>query len=73
MLQSAPPRPHAGPNIHVVLERALCLAESDAGRMVKLIRDYDPSLPELRGDAGRMMQAVWNLVRNAIEAGAGSR
>jgi two-component system nitrogen regulation sensor histidine kinase GlnL len=48
----------------------LRLAESDAGWAVKLIRDYDPSLPELPGDADRLTQAVWNLVRNAIEAGA---
>jgi len=35
------------------------------------VRDYDPSLPEFDGDADRLVQAVWNLVRNAIEAGAG--
>ncbi|MGI8560419.1 MAG: two-component system sensor histidine kinase NtrB [Luteimonas sp.] len=71
MLEPAPPQPHAAVNVHAVLERVLRLAESDAGWAVKLIRDYDPSLPELHGDADRMMQAVWNLVRNAIEAGAG--
>lgn len=70
MLQPAPPQPHAALNIHAVLERVLRLAESDAGWTVKLIRDYDPSLPELHGDADRLVQAVWNLVRNAIEAGA---
>jgi two-component system nitrogen regulation sensor histidine kinase GlnL len=37
---------------------------------VRLVRDYDPSLPEFDGDADRLTQAVWNLVRNAIEAGA---
>lgn len=71
MLEPTPPQPHAAVNIHAVLERVLRLAESDAGWAVKLVRDYDPSLPELHGDADRMMQAVWNLVRNAIEAGAG--
>lgn len=50
----------------------LRLAENDAGWAVKLVRDYDPSLPELPGDADRLTQAVWNLVRNAIEAGAAS-
>jgi two-component system nitrogen regulation sensor histidine kinase GlnL len=53
-----------------VLERVLRLAEVDAGWAVRLVRDYDPSLPELPGDADRLTQAVWNLVRNAIEAGA---
>ena len=70
MLQPTPPQPHTALNIHAVLERVLRLAESDAGWTVKLVRDYDPSLPELRGDADRLVQAVWNLVRNAIEAGA---
>ncbi|MFC3551897.1 nitrogen regulation protein NR(II) [Lysobacter cavernae] len=70
LLTPAPPRPHAALNIHAVLERVLRLAESDAGWAVRLVRDYDPSLPELAGDGDRLMQAVWNLVRNAIEAGA---
>jgi two-component system nitrogen regulation sensor histidine kinase GlnL len=72
LLSPAPPRPHAPLNIHAVLERVLRLAESDAGWAVKLLRDYDPSLPEFSGDADRLTQALWNLVRNAIEAGAGS-
>ena len=71
MLDPAPPRPHAPLNIHAVAERVLRLAETDAGWAVKLVRDYDPSLPELDGDSDRLVQAVWNLVRNALEAGAG--
>lgn len=70
LLSPQPARVHEPLNIHGVLERVLRLAESDAGWAVKLIRDYDPSLPELPGDADRLTQAVWNLVRNAIEAGA---
>ena len=65
-----PARAHEPLNIHAVLERVLRLAESDAGWAVRLLRDYDPSLPELVGDADRLTQSVWNLVRNAIEAGA---
>src|SRR5690606_27626850 len=70
MLDPAPPRPHAPLNIHAVLERVLRLAETDAGWAVKLTRDYDPSLPEIEGDPDRLVRAVWNLLRNAIEAGA---
>jgi two-component system nitrogen regulation sensor histidine kinase GlnL len=70
LLSPAPPREHAPLNIHAVLERVLRLAESDAGWAVRLVRDYDPSLPEPLGDDDRLTQAVWNLVRNAIEAGA---
>ncbi|MFT3897578.1 MAG: ATP-binding protein [Thermomonas sp.] len=72
LLSPAPARPFESLNIHVVLERVLRLAENDAGWAVKLLRDYDPSLPELDGDADRLTQATWNLVRNAIEAGAAS-
>ena len=70
LLAPAPPRPHAPLNIHAVLERVLRLAEQEAGWAVKLVRDYDPSLPDLDGDADRLAQAAWNLVRNAIQAGA---
>jgi two-component system nitrogen regulation sensor histidine kinase GlnL len=70
LLSPAPAAPHAPLNVHGVLERVLRLAESDAGWAVRLVRDYDPSLPDVDGDADRLTQAAWNLVRNAIEAGA---
>ena len=72
LLSPTPAKPFEAINIHAVLERVLRLAENDAGWAVKLLRDYDPSLPELDGDADRLTQATWNLVRNAIEAGAAS-
>lgn len=58
---------HAPLNIHKVLERvrSLLLAEQPD---VNIERDYDPSLPELHGDEGRMIQAVLNVARNAVEA-----
>lgn len=71
LMSPAPATPHAPLNLHAALDRVLRLAESDAGWAVRLIRDYDPSLPEVVGDGDRLTQAVWNLVRNAIEAGAG--
>lgn len=72
LLSPAPPRAFEQVNIHAVLERVLRLSESDAGWAVRLQRDYDPSLPEFPGDADRLTQALWNLVRNALEAGATS-
>ncbi len=72
LLNPTPPRALAAMNVHAVLERVVRLAESDAGWAVRLLRDYDPSLPELLGDADALTQSVWNLVRNAIEAGAGN-
>jgi two-component system, NtrC family, nitrogen regulation sensor histidine kinase GlnL len=70
LLNPAPPREFAATNIHAVLERVLQLADSDAGWAVRIVRDYDPSLPELDGDADRLTQALWNLVRNALQSGA---
>lgn len=72
LLSPSPQRPHTALNIHVVLERVLRLAETEGGWSVRLQRDYDPSIPEFPGDADRMTQAVWNLVRNAIQADAAS-
>jgi two-component system nitrogen regulation sensor histidine kinase GlnL len=59
----------AGLNIHAVLERldALLAAEPAPPR---LRHDYDPSIPDIQGDADRLLQLLLNLARNAIEAGA---
>ena len=64
------PRPFTAVNVHEVLERVRVLAESDAGWAAVVQRDYDPSLPELAGDTDRLVQAIWNLVRNALESGS---
>jgi len=55
-------------NLHTVLEhvRLLVLAETPAG--LSIDRDYDPSLPEFDGDFERLIQAVLNIVRNAVQA-----
>lgn len=60
--------PHFGAvNIHEVLERvrSLILAETPG---VMLRRDYDVSLPEIRGDAEQLIQATLNIARNAVQA-----
>jgi two-component system nitrogen regulation sensor histidine kinase GlnL len=70
LLNPAPPRALEPLNIHAVLERVRQLADVEAGWAIKLVRDYDPSLPAIAGDADRLVQALWNLVRNALESGA---
>jgi two-component system nitrogen regulation sensor histidine kinase GlnL len=54
-------------NIHEVLEhvRQLCEAE---GAPVSFQRDYDPSIPEIVADREQMIQAVLNIVRNAMQS-----
>lgn len=58
-------------NIHEVLERvrSLILAEFPDG--IRIIRDYDTSLPEIPGDREQLIQAVLNIARNAAQALAG--
>ena len=55
-------------NIHEVLEQVTRLVEAEHTGAIKIVRDYDPSLPEITGDRGRLIQAFLNLVRNAVRA-----
>lgn len=63
-------RPHVvgDVNIHEVCERvrALILAEFPKG--LKVVRDYDISIPEFRGDREQLIQAVLNIAHNASQA-----
>ncbi|GLQ50061.1 nitrogen regulation protein NR(II) [Dyella flava] len=62
--------PHLGPvNLHRLLERLSELIEAEPSPP-RLRHDYDPSLPDVHGDADRLLQVMLNLARNAIEAGA---
>ena len=62
-------RPHVvtDVNIHEVCERvrSLILAEFPSGLTVA--RDYDPSIPEFRGDREQLIQAVLNIAHNATQ------
>lgn len=55
-------------NIHDVLEHVARIVSADFGARVSWQRDYDPSLPLLRLDRDQMIQAVLNIVRNAVFA-----
>jgi two-component system, NtrC family, nitrogen regulation sensor histidine kinase GlnL len=70
LLTPTAPRELVPTNVHAVLERVRLLAEAEAGWAIQLLRDYDPSLPEPAADADRLAQALWNLVRNALQSGA---
>jgi len=53
-------------NIHQVLDRVRSLVQAESGGQVKLALDYDPSIPEFLGDADQLIQAILNIVRNAV-------
>jgi two-component system nitrogen regulation sensor histidine kinase GlnL len=55
-------------NIHHVLERVRSLVLAESGDRIEIVRDYDPSIPQLIGDSDQLIQAVLNIVRNATRA-----
>lgn len=54
-------------NFHQVCERVYRLVSVEFPS-VKVVRDYDASLPDVRGDFSRLTQAMLNLARNAAQA-----
>jgi len=55
-------------NVHEVIERVRQLLDVETHGQIEFVRDYDPSLPDLRGDKEQLIQAVLNVGRNAVEA-----
>lgn len=58
-------------NVHDVLDRARRSALLGFGAHMKIIEDYDPSLPLAYGDPDQLLQVVLNLLKNASEASEG--
>ena len=55
-------------NVHEVLERVCSLVNLESQGSISLVRDYDPSIPDVLIDREHMIQAVLNIVRNAMQA-----
>lgn len=56
-------------NIHEVLEKALSIMDIPLRNgTISLQRSYDPSLPKVIGDGGKLLQVFLNIIKNAIEA-----
>ena len=56
-------------NLHRVTEHVCALVEAEAAPRIAIARDYDPSIPTLPGSFHQLVQAVLNVVRNAVQAG----
>jgi two-component system nitrogen regulation sensor histidine kinase GlnL len=60
---------HKNPlNIHEVLERVRQVVAAETNNTIVLRTDYDPSIPELSADKNQLIQALLNIVRNAVQA-----
>lgn len=62
------PIPRKPVNIHAVLGHVKKLAESGFARDLKILEEYDPSLPAVLGDNDQLIQVFLNLIKNAAEA-----
>jgi nitrogen-specific signal transduction histidine kinase len=55
-------------NIHMVLDHVKRLAQSGFARHIRIVEDYDPSLPPVFASRDQLVQVFLNLVKNAAEA-----
>ncbi|MBI1261758.1 MAG: PAS domain-containing protein [Rhizobiales bacterium] len=62
------PIPRVPVNIHLVLGHVKQLALTGFAKRIKILEEYDPSLPAVLGDKDQLIQVFLNLVKNAAEA-----
>jgi two-component system nitrogen regulation sensor histidine kinase GlnL len=55
-------------NVHEVCERVRSLVLAEFPKGLRVVRDYDISIPEFRGDREQLIQAVLNVAHNACQA-----
>ncbi len=55
-------------NIHELLEYVVRIVEAEDHKALTFRRDYDPGLPLIDLDRDQMVQAILNLLRNAVTA-----
>ena len=55
-------------NIHQILEHVRALVRVEAHNGITFVTDYDPSIPEILADRDQLIQAVLNIVGNAVQA-----
>ena len=57
-------------DIHFVLQETTELLRLESAESVKIIQNYDPSIPKISADTSALRQVFLNLLRNAFQAGA---
>ncbi|ESK40924.1 hypothetical protein P256_00352 [Acinetobacter nectaris CIP 110549] len=55
-------------NIHEPLERVRSLVSNQTKKKVKIVRDYDLSLPSIKADRDQLIQVMLNVSINAVQA-----
>ena len=54
-------------NIHEICERVRALVLIEHPKGLRILRDYDTSLPDFRGDREQLIQMLLNIVQNAAQ------
>jgi two-component system, NtrC family, nitrogen regulation sensor histidine kinase GlnL len=62
-------KPHvvADVNIHEVCERVRSLIVAEFPKGLRVVRDYDTSIPDFRGDKEQLIQVLLNIAHNAAQ------
>ena len=68
MLGPVKPSVQTQVNIHRILEQILAIVQAESLDQIQLVRDYDPSLPDLHCDAEQIHQVLLNIVGNARQS-----
>ena len=55
-------------NIHVVLDHVKRVSQAGFARHIRIVENYDPSLPPVLANRDQLIQVFLNLVKNAAEA-----
>ena len=55
-------------NVHEPLERVRTLIANQTKKKIKITRDYDLSLPEVKADRDQLIQVMLNICANAVQA-----
>ena len=64
--------PVAPCNLHQAVRRASAVLEAAGGAALTIEEEFDPSLPEVLGNADGLVQVLLNLMTNARDAGHGA-
>ncbi len=55
-------------NLHEVIEMTLKLLDIHIKKKnITINKQYDPSLPDARGDEGKLLQVFFNIIKNAVD------
>ena len=55
-------------SIHEIIEYVISIIHAENSRKLNITKDYDPSIPNIYVDREQTIQAVLNLLRNAVQA-----